>query len=277
VPKVSIVLPSYNRAQYLSEAIESCLRQSFKDFELIIIDDNSNDDSFAIAQKYAIQDPRITTIRNKSNQRLPRNLNLAFSIAQGDYFTWISDDNLFLDNALEVMANYLDNMPEIGLVYADYHLINAQGAVSARIFQEDPEFLPIRDCVGACFLYRADIGEQVGTYDEEMILVEDYDYWLRLGLISKLYHIPEPLYLYRTHDGSLTKTRQEEIRQKKLTLKRKYLKRYKIPKHIKPILDLYQWFIGDKNLKSSMKLLATVVKNPIITLKYIYKNLPRLR
>src|SRR5436190_21740360 len=93
-PKVSIVLPTYNRAKYLKLSIDSCLIQTFKDFELIIVDDCSKDETPQTIKSYT--DPRIRYHRNESNQRLPRSLNIGFSLAKGEYLTWTSDDNFFL-------------------------------------------------------------------------------------------------------------------------------------------------------------------------------------
>lgn len=269
--KVSIVLPSYNRVKYLQDSIESCIKQSFKDFELIIIDDFSNDGSFKVAVEYSKLDSRIKVIRNNVNKKLPGSLNIAFKKAKGEYYTWISDDNLFLPKALEKMSSCLDNMPKIGLVYANYNLINQYGEVGRSIIQDPPEFLPIRDCVGACFMYRASIARIVGEYNEEMFLVEDYEYWLRFGLITNLYHINESLYFYRVHQGSLTKQNKFEIKFLKKELKKKYSSKYIIPKNLKPINDLYLWFIHDKNFKSYFKLCKIVLLNPITIIFYVTK------
>lgn len=277
MPKVSIVLPVYNREKLLPFAIESCLAQTFKDFELIIIDDCSKDKSSEIAKKYAEQDARIKVIINETNKKLPASLNIAFKEAKGQYFTWTSDDNLLHENALEKMVNVLDNSPDIGLVYTDYTLIDDYGNKGARLYQESPEFLPIRDCVGACFLYRADLAKQVGGYNENMHLVDDYEYWLRFGLVTKFAHIPESLYFYRVHDQSLTTERKVEAKIAKRTLKALYKDKYIIPDEIKPIDDLYNWFIEDRNLRSYFKLLKIILCNPIITLSYIIKNLKRIR
>lgn len=275
-PKISIVLPSYNRAHYLAGSIESCLAQTFKDFELIIVDDCSTDNSFALAQTYASKDPRIQVIKNDVNRKLPASLNIGFAGAKGHYLTWISDDNLYHENALEKMVMHLDSRQDIGLVYADYTLIDENANIGKPIYQEPPEFLPIRDCVGPCFLYRADIARKVGKYNESMFLIEDYEYWLRLGLVSRLFHIKESLYFYRTHRGSLTKTRKDEIRTMKNKLKEVYWPQYNIPKQHKPIYDLYMWFIGDRTFLSYLKLLKIIALNPIKTITYIFKNLRRL-
>ncbi|WP_347938833.1 glycosyltransferase [Rickettsia oklahomensis] len=277
LPKISIVLPVYNREKLLPFAIESCLNQSFKDFELIIIDDCSKDNSVVVAKKYAEQDSRIKVIVNDTNKKLPASLNIAFKDAKGRYFTWTSDDNLFHKNALEKMVRKLDNAPDIGLVYTDYTLIDEQGRIGARLYQEAPKFLPIRDCVGACFLYRADLARQVGEYNENMQLIDDYEYWLRLGLVTKFAHIPESLYLYRVHDQSLTIEHAVEAKRAKRALKALFKDKYSIPAEIKPINDLYNWFIEDRNLNSYFRLFKIIICNPIITLSYIIKNLKRIR
>jgi glycosyltransferase involved in cell wall biosynthesis len=85
--KISIVLPSYNRENYIAFAIESCLSQSFKEFELIIVDDASQDNSVSIIKSYMNQDSRIKLIQNESNKKLPASLNLGFSLAKGEYLT----------------------------------------------------------------------------------------------------------------------------------------------------------------------------------------------
>jgi glycosyltransferase involved in cell wall biosynthesis len=277
LPKISIILPSYNRANYLSQTIESCLTQTFTDFELIIIDDLSTDNSLKVAQKYASQDNRIGIIENKTNKKLPATLNIGFKKAKGQYLTWISDDNLYHKDALEKMNKCLDSREDIGLVYTDYILINEKNEIGSRIYQEPPEFLPIRDCVGACFLYRASLARQVGEYNEKMFLVEDYEYWLRLGLITKFFHLKESLYFYRVHPKSLTGERKEEIRIAKKTLKKIYQDKYVILEQNKPINDLYMWFIEDKDFKAYIKLIKIIICHPITTISYIVKNIRRLR
>ena len=275
-PKISIILPSYNRAPYLAKTIESCLNQTFIDFELIIVDDCSVDNSFDLAKTYASQDLRIRVIKNDTNRKLPASLNIGFAHATGRYLTWTSDDNLYHEKSLEKMVLYLDSMKDIGLVYADYTLIDESANIGKRIYQESPEFLPIRDCVGPCFLYRADLAKKIGEYNESMFLIEDYEYWLRLGLISKLFHIKESLYFYRTHPGSLTRTRKDDIKKIKNELKKIYSSKYIIAKKHRPINDLYMWFIGDRSFLSYLKLIKIVALNPIVTTLYILKNLRRL-
>lgn len=275
-PKVSIVMPSYNREDLLGQAIESCLNQTYDNFELIIVDDCSKDNSLKVARDYAAKDSRIKIIANKQNKKLPSTLNVGFKEARGKYLTWSSDDNLYHEDAIQRMVDILDKNKDIGLVYADYTHIDEEGNIGSRIYQEEPEYLPIRDCVGACFMYRADVAAYVGSYNEDMFLIEDYEYWLRMGLKTEFYHISESLYFYRTHKGSLTQTRREDIRQAKLHLKKEFAGKYIIPSHLKPIDALYSWFIGERDVISYLKLLRVLVQYPFATSRYILTNIRRM-
>lgn len=275
--KVSIILASYNRAHMVEEAIMSCLNQTYKNIELIVIDDSSSDNSPQVIQKLCQKDKRIKLIENKTNKKLPASLNIAFNSASGDYLTWTSDDNLYDKDAIKKMVELLEKDTNIGLVYTDYTTINSSGQKIARIYQEPPEYLPIRYCIGPCFLYRSEVAKEVGKYNEDLALIEDYEFFLRMGLKTQISHIPKSYYLYRIHPGSLTATRKKEIRKAKLFIKEKYGKLYNIPTELKPIYDLYMWFIKEKNFGSYFSLIKIVVKNPIITLSYIIKNLVRLK
>lgn len=274
--KISIIMPSYNRADIIDQSIESCLNQKYSNFELIIVDDCSSDNSIEVINKYLAQDDRIKLIVNNTNLKLPMTLNRGFKEATGDYFTWISDDNVFHQDSLVRMAEVLDKHKDYGLVYTDYFTINDKGEQISRIYQEPPEYLPIRCCVGPSFLYRAEVAKKVGEYNSKLFLVEDYEYWLRIGLIAKLYHIPEPLYYYRVHNRSLTAKRKDDIRIAKNVLKNQFRGKYQIPKHLKPINDLYNQFISKKGFSVLIKIIIIILLNPITTLKYIIKNIRRL-
>ena len=112
MPKISIILPTYNGQLYIREAIESVIKQIFKDWELIIVDDCSSDNTLDIIKEYEKLDSRIRVIHNEVNKKLPASLNIGFSYAKGEYFTWTSDDNLYLPSALYRMNLYLDENPD---------------------------------------------------------------------------------------------------------------------------------------------------------------------
>lgn len=216
--KVSIVLPTFNGEAYLADAINSILQQSYENIELILVDDCSTDGTPRIIQEFTQKDSRIRCIRNESNQKLPNSLNIGFAAATGDYFTWTSDDNLYVPVAIEKMAAYLDEHSEMGLVYCDYTIIDEKGQKVRENLLEDPERLLWTNTVGACFLYRREIAEKIGGYNSELFLAEDYDYWLRIYQVSEIGHLSENLYQYRHHGKSLTTSRAKEIRHRTVLL-----------------------------------------------------------
>jgi glycosyltransferase involved in cell wall biosynthesis len=204
-PLVSIVLPTYNGAAYLRESIDSCLAQTYSNWELIVVDDCSSDATPEIVASYTAADPRIRSIRHETNRRLPAALNTGHAMARGSYLTWTSDDNRFLPNALEEMTRYLEEHPTVGLVYADSVLIDDNGKYLKDWPAQPASRLAYVNAVGACFLYRRTVYEAVGAYDEHQFLAEDWDFWLRASCEFELAPLHLILYEYRWHDQSLTK------------------------------------------------------------------------
>jgi hypothetical protein len=203
---VSIILPVHNGEKYVRKSIESCLNQTHKKLELIIVDDYSTDATPRILHEYAQQDSRIKIFHNASNQRLPRTLNIGFSHSTGDLLTWTSDDNYFDPDAIKNLVCYLNTWKDIDFVYSAYRIIDENGTIDERInYLPPPWNLPIENTVGAYFLYRRSVYESVGDFDREMEYLEDYDYWVR-GYLKKIrmmrLHIP--MYYYRHHPESMT-------------------------------------------------------------------------
>lgn len=177
---ISIVLPIYNGEKYMRKSIDSVLAQTYANWELLIIDDGSTDNTAVIAQEYAAKDSRIRYYKNPENMRLPRTLNRGFSLAKGDFLTWTSDDNYYYPTALETMHNALVQ-PGKEFAFAACDVINGEGDIVECITVSDAAKKSIvgTNPVGACFLYSRKVYETVGEYDPEMTLVEDFDYWQR--------------------------------------------------------------------------------------------------
>jgi len=209
-PLISIILPTYNGSRYLKKSIESCLCQTYGNFELILVDDCSTDATASIIEHYAGLDHRIKGIRNEVNMELPASLNKGFSHAGGEYFTWTSDDNLFAKNALQIL---LDNIRAEGsdIIYSSYHVIDASGRRMDK-FAGIPEEILFKCVVGACFLYKRAVHEQLGGYDITKFRMEDMDFWLRAFPKFKTRFIDHPdLYSYRKHSNSLTSAIYSDI------------------------------------------------------------------
>ena len=209
---VSIVLPVYNGERFISESIESILKQSYKNIELIIVNDCSTDNTLSIIEEYKRKDSRIQIIHNAENKRLPASLNIGFSVARGEYYSWTSDDNIYSENAIGRLVEELESDSNCVLVYSDLVHIDEKGKIIKTSHQFAPRYLSAANIIGASFLYRKTAAEQVGLYNEKLFLAEDYEYWVRLAKTGKLRHISECLYYYREHGGSLTATRQEQIK-----------------------------------------------------------------
>ena len=215
---ISIVLPVYNGEKYLRESIDSVLAQTYKNWELLIVDDCSTDSSAAIAKEYASKDRRIYYYLNEKNLRLPRNLNKGFRLAKGDYLTWTSDDNKFKPTALEKMYDALKNNQNAQFVFASCRVINSEGEEIEYIMVDDKRKKQIvgHNVVGACFMYTRKAYEEVGEYNPDFTLVEDYDYWQRIYAKFNAVAISDILYEYRWHDGALTSTMKKDVFNKTL-------------------------------------------------------------
>lgn len=199
---VSIVLPVYNGSRFLHQSIDSCLQQTYRNIELIVVDDGSEDNSVDIVTSY--DDDRIKLIRHQANRKLPAALNTGFKHSSGVYLTWTSHDNYYAPTAIAEMVNFLDKNPHIHFVFADDYFVDEGNQILGVVKRGPIEQLPSESCLGGCFLYRRTVYEKVGAYNERTFLAEDYDYWLRVSAYFTLAHLDRPLYYYRQHPDSLT-------------------------------------------------------------------------
>ena len=224
---VSIVLPVFNGEKFLHEALESILSQTYRHWELLVVDDGSTDRSAEIALEQARVDSRIS-VHRQVNLKLPAALNAGFSFAHGEYFTWISADNRMAPDFLQRLVRELELHPAWDMVIADMRLINDDGLPlrgSTHILPyQDPHDSAVvhypddtsimeretRNVVGGAFLYRSICGRLLGDYDPAYFTAEDYDYWLRMREFFTVKHASfnDPVYEYRIHATSLTSQAQ---------------------------------------------------------------------
>jgi glycosyltransferase involved in cell wall biosynthesis len=219
--RISIVLPTYNQAEYLPQTLDSIFNQTWRDFELIVVNDGSTDGTPHILEDY--QHQYDFTVVHQENKKLPSALNAGFRIARGEYLTWTSSDNIMLPHMLKVLVNALDRHPEIGLVYADWELIDEYGRklCTVHTFDFDRHLLMRTNYIYACFLYRRECQELLGLYNPEYILAEDWEYWLRISRSFELMHVSQVLYQYRVHNSSLT---EADVKSQKRGYSKGYLK-----------------------------------------------------
>lgn len=207
--KVSIIMPVYNGAAYLAEAIQSILAQTYPSWELIIVNDGSTDDSLTIANEFAHQDDRIRVL-HQANRGLPGALNAGLRRATGPYVGVLAQDDQLLPSYLQTMVAVLVANPEAGAVYALPQMMDINGhnlpQRVGRIVAPDQLYDSLIDgnFILACtVMMRRSALDAVGWYDETLYS-EDWDLWLRLAAAYPILAVPEVLVRYRAHDKNMT-------------------------------------------------------------------------
>jgi glycosyltransferase involved in cell wall biosynthesis len=214
VPKISVVLPTYNQAAYLPACLDAIADQTCRDFELIVVDDGSTDDTARILADYQRQ--FAFQLISQENRGLPAALNAGFARAAGEYLTWTSSDNITLPEWLGRLAAELDRRADVGMVYSDWYDIDDAGRVmrAVRTLDYDPVVLLRHNYIRASFMYRRECRDQIGDYDPAMKYKEDHDYWLRIAGLWPMVRVPELLYQYRIHPASLSSARGDADRER---------------------------------------------------------------
>ncbi len=213
MPKVSLIMTIYNRDQYLKSALDSILAQTYPHFELICLDDGSTDSSLSIAQNYAQQDHRFRVISTPHQGRV-KALIQAHQLAKGEYLGWIDSDDILAQKALQETITILNSYPNIGLVYTNYFVIDGTGRLldignRCRIPYSKERLLV--DFMTFHFrLIRKSAFEIAGGIDSFFEVAIDYDLCLRLSEVTKIYHLPQPLYYYRVHAESISQSQKQK-------------------------------------------------------------------
>jgi hypothetical protein len=209
--KVSIVLPVFNGEKFLRQSIESCLQQTHRAIELVIVDDCSTDSTPEIIKEYAKRDHRIVSLRNPSNLHLPRTLDEGFRNTTGSLLTWTSHDNYYAPEAIEFLVSQLCSRQKIDLTYTAFYQVDEHDRVDPRvIYLPEPKYISLLNVVGPCFMYRRRVYEKSGGYRVDMEYQEDYEYWLRVSTHSIMMRFHNPLYFYRRHAHQLSAKRTRD-------------------------------------------------------------------
>lgn len=208
-PKVSVIIPTHNRAALVTEAINSVLAQTFKDFELIVVDDGSTDNTRDALKGYA---DRIHYIYQE-NQRRSEARNTGIKAASGEYIAFLDDDDLWLPDKLEKQVTFLDANPGIGLVHTFTDAIDITGRLMEKerkgrlqCYEKSMNLgytYEGMSRLGAIFLsstmLRSRCLEKVGLFDPVTEAYEDWDFGLRFALEYRIGTIPEFLVKFRVH------------------------------------------------------------------------------
>lgn len=261
-PKVSVVIPTYNYGEFIGEAIESVLAQTFLDFELIIVDNSSTDNTEQIVKRH-LSDKRIRYYKNASNIGFVRNFNKCLEYSKGAYIKFLMADDKFHPQLLEKYVAIMDSYPKVSLVTAYRKFFG----INAEVKQDYPPFTGLKD--GKKVIYASLnthnwIGEPStvmfrrsnlwnGTFDSQYGWVPDWDMWIRQLLIGDCYIIPETLSYFRQHKKQVTVNATKTYR--------RFFEEYRfyneLKKNNKYQLDLSQIYNLDKIIKRKATICST--------------------
>jgi glycosyltransferase involved in cell wall biosynthesis len=213
-PKVSILIPTYNYAHYIGEAIESALNQTYTDFELIIIDDQSRDNTDEVVARY-LTDPRVRYYKNKVNLGLAANFNEALKYASGEYIKYLLADDLFHPALLEKMVPVMEQYPNVSLVTSKRDMFGSKNKSSdlpLLYLQEGKTVIysSIREKAGnwigepTTVMFRKS-ALKIGEFNTSYTCLVDWEMWLRILTVGDCYIIPDTLSYFRVHDKQASK------------------------------------------------------------------------
>jgi glycosyltransferase involved in cell wall biosynthesis len=211
-PLVTVYIPCRNYGRFLAQAVESVLAQLYRNWELFIVDEASEDDSAALAAHLASRHPdKIQVLRNESPIGLQRIANLVLERASGQYFVRLDADDWFEESALMLMVAKLESDPGLGLVYGNYFYTAPDGRVIGlerrrRLGEEDKSgHLPPH---GACTMVRTRLLKAVGGYSVEFDAQDGWELWHKLSSRAGAASLEAPLFYYRQHGNSLSRNSQ---------------------------------------------------------------------
>ncbi|WP_166924408.1 glycosyltransferase family 2 protein [Flavobacterium poyangense] len=259
-PEISVIMPVYNAADFLTESIESILKQTFANFELIILNDKSTDNSLEIISKLQRNDSRIIIINKEINVG-PANLrNEGLTLAKGDFIALMDADDIALPTRFEKQIAVLKNNPEIGVCGTWFTFF---GSKKNKLIKHSEK----PDAVKIAFLHSCAIGNPTvmlrkkvlgnAKFEHEYVPAEDYDLWSRLSARTAFYNIPESLLDYRQHDNNISKTKIDNVNRSVRKIKINQMSQFGIESS-DPKMDSYLNTVSLKKGLSSEEVLDVI-------------------
>jgi glycosyltransferase involved in cell wall biosynthesis len=213
LPRVSVIIPTYNHAQYIGRAINSILGQTFKDFEIIVVDDGSTDSTKDIVSSY----PNPVKYLRQDNRGPSTARNAGITASRGEFVAFLDSDDYFMKRNLEIKMSFLESNPRADWIYSDWQYVDDEGSpvkkgsskfkysekkLTGEIFEE---LLRSRNFISPCtVVIKRSVLEDVGHFDTLIPSQEEYDLWLRISLKYPAYYIDKVLVFVTLHPKSLS-------------------------------------------------------------------------
>jgi glycosyltransferase involved in cell wall biosynthesis len=215
---VSVVMPAYNAAKYIEEAIESILAQTLKEFELIVVDDGSTDNTREIIEGYARRDPRVRLLVNETNLKLCRTANRGIEAATAPLIARMDADDWSYPNRLELQVRFMSEHPEVVISGGSMDVCDEKLQVINQrhypLTDKDIRKVMMRYSPFShpTVIYRTEAIRKAGSYNPQLPFAEDYDMYFRIGRFGKFGNLPQILVKYRSSSSSYfhSKIRQQE-------------------------------------------------------------------
>ena len=205
LPLVSIVTPSFNQAHYLESTILSVLEQDYPNIEYIIVDGGSSDGSLEIIRRYA---NRLAWWVSEKDNGQTDAINKGFARVKGDILAWLNSDDTYERNAVREAVSFLQERPEVGLVYGDANFIDENGRIIGRFPAAQTNYRRLRrgyvHIPQQSAFWRAELWRKVGPLDPSFFFAMDYDLWVRLAALAPLQYLPRLWAGFRLHTQGKT-------------------------------------------------------------------------
>ena len=243
-PHISVVMSVYDGVRYLHQAVESILAQTFTDFELILIDDGSKDDTCSILEEYKQLDPRVIVRRFEENRGLTVRLNDGIRIAQGEYIARMDADDISLPQRFERQVEYMDQNPQVGIVGSQMNVFDDRAGLNGKFNvpcahnQIAWALLFGRSFAHPSIMIRRVLFEKFGGYDESFHVAQDHELWGRMIWATRFANLPDVLIDYRSHIFS-TSRQQADDQKHNVLLARKRLASQVLDRVVSE--DVMQW------------------------------------
>ena len=207
-PKVSVIVPTYNRADRLEKTLNSIVSQTYQDFELIVVDDGSTDKTSKVMKSF----PKAQYLSMKKNSGVSKARNVGLASAKGELICFLDSDDLWNEKKIQIQALWLENNKDSQVCYTDEIWIRNGVRVNPMDRHRKYSGDIFRHCLGLCIvspssvMIRAKLFDEIGNFDESLPACEDYDLWLRIAVKYEFHFIEEPLIIkYGGHSDQLSR------------------------------------------------------------------------
>ena len=235
-PKVSVLIATYNRPHLLEKAIESVFDQTSGDWEIVVVDDSTNDETERAMKDWLKRDPRIKYFKPGHAGRIAIVSNVGLREAKGEYVAILDDDDYWADQKkLEKQVKFLDENPSYVGCGGGFIVVDERGRETGRFLKPSSDgdirkrALLANPMVNSTTMFRRDTALKLGGYDETMLEFADWDFWLKMALAGKLHNFPEHLTYYLMWDKGSSFSKQQGTAVSGLRITRRYRKDYPSP------------------------------------------------